>query len=126
MARTNANAAINAGEETLRALGWRQPPLRYQQFYLWLVTVSALDVMFTWIILALGGSELNPVADAVIVHWGLNGMIAFKFALTLLVIVLCEIVGRAKDATGRRLAGVCAAIASIPVVVGMTLLMTAA
>ena len=74
----------------------------YPNQYVWLVFFSALDVILTGLMLAMGGSEVNPVALQVIDHWGLPGAMAFKFALTLLAIVMCELVGRRDDVTGRK------------------------
>lgn len=80
------------------------PPLRYPGLYGGFVLVSSLDIVLTWLVLQLGGREVNPLAAAVIAHWGLGGAIAFKFSLMLMVIVLCEVIGRNRDATARRLA----------------------
>lgn len=100
------------------------PPMRYQTGYLWLVLLSAVDVMFTWHILRRGGLELNPIARLVIDRWDLPGAIAFKFALVLFVIVTCEIVGRKRDSLGRALIGTSIGIASIPVAWSLVLLAT--
>ena len=96
--------------------------MRYQTGYLWLVLLSAVDVMFTWHILRRGGLELNPIARLVIDRWDLPGAIAFKFALVLFVIVSCEIVGRKRDGLGRMLAGAAIGIAAIPVAWSLVLL----
>ena len=96
--------------------------MRYQVGYLWLILLSAIDVMFTWHILRRGGLELNPIARLVIDRWDLPGAIAFKFALVLFVIVSCEIVGRKRDGLGRMLIGVAIGIASIPVAWSLVLL----
>ena len=98
------------------------PPRRYQTGYLWLLLLSAVDVIFTWHILRRGGLELNPIARLVIDHWDLPGAIAFKFALVLFVIVTCEIVGRKRDGLGRALIGTAIGIASIPVAWSLVLL----
>jgi hypothetical protein len=98
------------------------PPMRYQRAYLWLLLLSAVDVMFTWHILRRGGSELNPIAKLVIDHWELPGAIAFKFALVLFVIVSCEIVGRKRDRLGRTLIGAALGIATFPVAWSLGLL----
>jgi hypothetical protein len=98
------------------------PPMRYQRAYLWLLLLSAIDVMFTWHILRRGGSELNPVAKLVIDHWELPGAVAFKFALVMFVIVSCEIVGRKRDRLGRTLVGAAIGIATLPVVWSLVLL----
>lgn len=98
--------------------------MRYQTGYLWLVLLSAADVIFTWHILRRGGLELNPIARLVIDRWDLPGAIAFKFALVMFVIVTCEIVGRKRDGLGRMLIGASIGIASIPVAWSLVLLAT--
>ena len=102
---------------------WRQvPPMLYESHYAWLVFLSALDVMLTWIILYIGGAEVNWIARKVIERFDLPGAIAFKFALVLLAIVCCEWVGREKPVSGRKLAWWTVAVASIPVVYALGLL----
>jgi hypothetical protein len=96
--------------------------MRYQRAYLWLLLLSAIDVMFTWHILRRGGSELNPIAKLVIDHWELPGAVAFKFALVMFVIVSCEIVGRKRDRLGRTLIGAAIGIATVPVAWSLVLL----
>ena len=56
---------------------------RYPIAYAWLLVISALDIILTWIILGKGGREVNPRAREVIDDWGLDGMIAYKFGLIL-------------------------------------------
>lgn len=79
------------------------PELRFQEHYIWLIFVGSLDIMLTWVILRNGGEEVNPVARLVIDMWGLNGAIAFKFALMLFVIVSCEVIARVRPLTARLL-----------------------
>ncbi len=98
------------------------PAVRYPNMYVWLVFLSTMDICMTWVILSRNGIEANPIANAVINEWGLIGAIGFKFALTLLAIIICETVGRSSDVKGRRLAMVMIAIASIPVVWSFVLL----
>jgi hypothetical protein len=95
------------------------PPMLYQRVYLWFVLVSALDIMFTWTILSLGGKEVNVIADAVIAHTGFSGMMIYKFCLVLLVVVICEVVGRRRRALGRILASWSVAVTAIPVVLSL-------
>ena len=99
------------------------PEMRYQSGYVWFVFVSSLDIMLTWLILKRGGVELNPVAELVINSWGLPGAIGFKFALTLFVIIACEITGRHKDRVGRNLITVAIVLSSVPVVWSLSLLL---
>ncbi len=91
------------------------PPLRYTTCYMIFIIAAALDIILTWIILEHGGWEVNPIASTVIVRHGANGMIAFKFGLVVFTIVMCEIIGRKRESTGRRLAGFAALISSVPV-----------
>ncbi len=110
-----------------RKTGWfALTPMRYQQEYLWFVFVSALDVMLTWTILVLGGSEVNVVADAVIARAGLTGIVAYKFSLVVFVIIMCEVVGRRRPHVGHKLAEWAVAITAIPVVLSFVQLFAAA
>src|SRR4051794_32663990 len=91
------------------------PPVLYPNAYVWLVLVSALDLMLTWLILHAGGHEANAIAAAVIERFGLKGLVAFKFAIVVLVIVLCEWAGRRKPRAGLRLAIIATVITSVPI-----------
>jgi hypothetical protein len=92
---------------------WSLPPMRYPNHYTWLLLASALDVMLTLLVLYIWeGGEVNPFAAAVISHFGFQWAIVFKFATVLLVIMICEYVGRRNDASGRRLALVALAISA--------------
>ena len=83
--------------------------------YKWFVFFSALDVVLTWFILLLGGVEVNVLADAVIAYAGLQGMLIYKFCLVVLVVLICEIVGRRKLRSGRNLALAAVALTALPV-----------
>lgn len=98
------------------------PEMRFQELYVWLVFVGSLDIMLTWVILRNGGEEVNPVAKLVIDAWGLNGAIAFKFALTLFVIVACEAIARVRPVTARLLIWFGVLISSFPPVWSIFLL----
>ena len=110
-----------AGEQ----VGWFElPELRFPEHYFWLIFVGSLDIMLTWVILRNGGEEVNPVAKLVIDAWGLNGAILFKFALTVFVIVACEVVGRVRPLTARLLIWFGVLISSFPPVWSIALLAT--
>lgn len=101
-------------------LGWLSvPPMLYPKSYKWFVFVSALDVVLTWLILLVGGSEVNVLADAVITSAGLKGVLIFKFCLVLLVVVICEVVGRRRPRAGQKLALLAIAVTSVPVVLSV-------
>jgi len=104
--------------------GWLgQPQMLYQGPYVWLVFLSALDVMMTWVVLHWGGSEVNGLADAVIRRFGLTGIVLFKYALVVLFICICESVGRRNFKAGRRLAYSSIAITCIPVTIAFVQLL---
>jgi len=95
----------------------------YPNVYVWYVLLASLDVMLTAVILAAGGYEMNLLADRVLHRWGLPGLVGFKFSLVLLVVAICEVVGRRNDRTGRKLAEWAVAITAIPVVVSLVQLL---
>lgn len=97
----------------------RQPKMLYQAHYAWFVFMAAMDVMMTWIILGppFDGLEANWLADQVIQFGGLRAMVAFKFSLVLLVIIVCEVVGRRDRGRGRLLANLAIILTAFPVVV---------
>lgn len=92
------------------------PAMRYPNEYVWFILLSSMDVMLTWVILSRGGSEVNPLAKLVIDAWALPGAIMFKFSLMLLVIVICEVVGRLNDRSARILARLAVGVSVLPVI----------
>lgn len=109
----------------------RPGPVRYPNAYAWFVLLATLDIVLTYLILhpvmyagdldmtESRGAEANAVARWVIERWDVPGMVAFKFALVLFVVLICEAIGRRRAATGRRLAEWAVAITAIPVVVAL-------
>jgi len=98
--------------------GWQPAPwyhVLYPGVYVWYVFVSALDVMFTWVVLHFDGVEVNQVANAVLMKWDLPGMVVFKFVLVSLVICICEFVGRQRPKLGQYLGEWAVGITCIPV-----------
>ena len=94
--------------------------MRYPNEYVWLVFVSVIDLIATWIILVRhGGYEANPIANLVITRFGSTGLVLFKVAIFLFVIFVCEIVGRQSESRGRWLARVGVGISAIPLVVSL-------
>ena len=82
-----------------------------------------MDIMFTWIVLFFGGREVNGLAAHVIERYDLVGMVLFKFAMMTVALVTCELVGRQREATGRRLARFGIAVTCFPVFVAIVQLM---
>jgi len=96
--------------------------MRYQNEYVWLIFVSAMDVIMTWGILFLGGLEVNPIASRILENNGFGTLIVYKFALVMFVIIMCEIIGRKRDRSGRRLSRFCIGLTAVPVAWSVVLL----
>jgi hypothetical protein len=96
----------------------------YPHTYVWYVFVSALDVMFTAVLLHFGGREVNVLANWVLVRWDLAGMVMFKFVLVSFVICICEFVGRKRHRLGRDLGHWAVGITCIPVLLAALQLIT--
>jgi hypothetical protein len=103
-----------------------QTSLQLPNCYMWLIAVGTLDILFTTIILSLGGSEANPIAAAVITAHGLPGMVVFKYLSIGLIVLCCEYVARTRIQTARRLALLVVAISAAPVIWSSGLLVTIA
>ena len=88
----------------------------FPEAYTWFVFVSALDFMFTWIVLHLRGSEVNPIANLVLERGGLWGLLLFKFTMVAVVVLLCEIIGRRRFRIGRLVAILAVVLTCLPVI----------
>jgi hypothetical protein len=105
--------------------------VRYPNAYVWFIFLATLDIMLTYLILhpvlfardvtmtESRGAEANALADWFIQRWDVPGMVAFKFVLVVVVVVLCEVIGRHRDSIGRRLAEWAVAVTVIPVLVAL-------
>lgn len=104
----------------------RGRPVLHPNHYAWYVLFSAIDVMTTTKILDEffdhGGREVNPIADFFIRSFGLWGAIGLKFSTVVLVVVVCEIVGRRAPLTGRALAWSAVGLSIFPVAVALFML----
>jgi len=102
------------------------PEMRYQNAYVWLVLISFLDILLTFLVLyEWDGQEVNPIAHAIIVQMGFIWAALFKFAIVVLVIIICETVGRRRDRTGRLLSRATVVISALPVAYTFALLLRA-
>tara|TARA_Y100000589_G_scaffold229799_1_gene217209 strand:- start:164 stop:598 length:435 start_codon:yes stop_codon:yes gene_type:complete len=88
----------------------------FPNLYLWLVFLSALDVVLTRVILYFNGTELNPLAAWIIERGGQLGMSLFKFVIVAFVIIICEYTASINRKTARRLALAGCLITAVPVV----------
>jgi uncharacterized membrane protein len=95
-------------------------PVLYPNLYTWYVLVAALDIMITVTLLVhLGAREVNMIAQRSIELFGTWGLIGLKFASVLLVIAICEHVGRIRHRTGRALALAAIFISLFPIFAAM-------
>ncbi|MCL4742402.1 MAG: hypothetical protein KJZ54_09390 [Phycisphaerales bacterium] len=91
-------------------------PVLYPDAYGWIVFAGSLDVMMTWVVLGVGGTEVNAIADIALRHAGLSGLILLKFSVIALVLVICEYVGRTRPPVGRSVAHLAVGLNALPVV----------
>lgn len=104
--------------------GWRKwlGPTAAQDELVLFVFVNALDVFMTyWLLMQEGFTESNPIALYFIHHWGIKGMIYFKFSVIAFVCVLAHIIGIYKPETASRMLNVGTLIVAGVVVYSFTL-----
>ncbi|MCA9243366.1 MAG: hypothetical protein KDA32_05380 [Phycisphaerales bacterium] len=116
--------ASAAALETVAARG----AVLFPNCYVWCLFLGAMDVMLTYLILHPAafdtrGNEVNWLAGWVIDHYGVGGMVALKFLSVIVVVLICEFVGRRRYATAKRLAEWAVAINAIPVTIAFTLML---
>lgn len=116
----SVDASVDVASSRLASLLTRH--MHYPNSYAWLLLLSSMDIMLTWVILLFGGGEVNPIARWIIDHYNLLGMIVYKFALIVFFILICEVVGTLRHSTGWLLSKVSVMIACVPVVWAMYLL----
>ena len=97
---------------------WLRRTVLYPDLYTWFVFLSSLDLLLTWLILHAGGREVNAIADWVIRQFNVRGLIVFKFLVVMLVLCICEVVGRTRGHLGVKLARWAVVLTSFPVIVG--------
>lgn len=87
----------------------------YPDVYPWYVLMGFLDLIVTYaVVFHAGGSEVNHIAQRAIDLAGVWGLLALKVATMVVVIVVCEVVGRKREKLGRRLALLGVAISALP------------
>lgn len=92
----------------------------FPNHYAWYILAATLDVVVTHQILHhFKGSEVNQLADTLIRRFGLAGMIGLKYSSIVLVVILCEYIGRRDLRLGRRLAAAAIMISALPVGIGL-------
>lgn len=68
------------------------------------ILVSAFDVFMTFILLNMDNfRESNGIANWILTEFGFRGMVYFKFALVLVVVLIAQIIATRRIKTARRL-----------------------
>jgi len=92
------------GDNTpMQPIAWLQTRhVLYPNRYAWYVLASAMDIMMTVTVLVhLGAREVNTIAQWSIEQFGTWGLIGLKFLSVILVVAICEHVGRKRELAGR-------------------------
>lgn len=88
----------------------------YPDLYCWYVLAATLDILVTAIVMSVYGAvEVNGFAAAVIERFGLIGLVPMKFMTVVLVLMICEYVGRHKPSAGLRVAQLAVGVSFLPV-----------
>jgi hypothetical protein len=92
----------------------------YPNHYAWYVLAATLDIVVTHQILhQFQGTEVNKIANALIREFGVAGMVGLKYASIVVVVLVCEFVGRRRFRLGRMLAVAAICVSCMPVGVGL-------
>ena len=93
----------------------------YPDRYAWYVLASSLDIMVTVTVLVhLGAREVNTFAQWSIERFGTWGLIGLKFLSVIVVVAICEHIGRRKPRLGATLATAAILLSLVPVFAAIT------
>jgi len=107
-----------------------QQPLPLQNETVRFVLANALDVFTTYLLLWLTANrmlnasviESNAVARFFLNHWGIKGLVYFKFAMTALVLLLAQLIALKKLESARWLLNVGTLVVAAVVVYSLVML----
>ena len=92
----------------------------YPAQYVWYVLASSLDLITTHTVIRhFSAIEVNTIADRAIRLFGFWGLIGLKFGTVVLVVLICEYVGRRRPRLGKKIAEWAVAISAVPVAVAL-------
>lgn len=100
----------------------------YPDMYAWYLLASALDVMVTVTVLVhLGAREVNTFAQWTLERLDVWGLIGLKFLSVIVVVLICEYVGRRRPGLGRSVAfiAIIASLAPVAAALAQTAYLTA-
>ncbi len=108
---------MQSEHETASFVRMLSAPMRYSKYYPWYLLLASLDIMLTWVVLTMGGQEINGIASWALGLGGLSGLIALKFASVVVVVLICETIGPRNERAGKRLVLGSVAISAVPIAV---------
>lgn len=112
--------AADIPSPAVRAKATMFPWALYPNHYAWYILAGTLDVLVTFVIITyLGGGEANQLARRILHSHGWPGMVALKYSTVIVVLLVCEIVGRRHPTLGRNLALTAIVISALPVGLGL-------
>ncbi len=100
----------------------RQPGIYLQNETTYFVLANVLDIFLTYMLLALGAIEANPIAAYFYDQWGFNGMIAFKLVLTAGICVITQVIARRRLAYARNVLWIGIIVVGLVVIYSLRLL----
>jgi len=80
-----------------------QSTLIYEDEYICLAVLSAINIVLTFLYLEFGGYFINPFVDAVLQESGLIGLLSIKLFFVAAVVMGCETLGHRRTELGRKL-----------------------
>ncbi len=119
-----------------RGFNWRNligQSVHLEREMILFVLASALDVFMTYLLLRYSSDgrtqlqvvESNPVARYFFIHWGIRGMIFFKFSLVAFVVVISQIIASRRPRTAMYLLRFAICLVSLVVIYSFLLLFRA-
>lgn len=91
---------------------------RFLPLHRWFLSLALLDAILTTLVLNRGGEELNSLARAIIQTSGLTGMVLFKLAFVVLILLLIELIGQHREPAARAIALIAIAANTTAVALG--------
>lgn len=106
--------------------GFFRRAVMYPDRYAWYVLASTLDIMTTVLVLThLGFREANSFAQKSIDYFGTWGLIGLKFVSVIVVVAICEFVGRQRASLGRTVATLAIVASLFPVLFAIAQILAA-
>ncbi len=87
---TSLSAIYAKTQRAVAILFRHQLPLQSETSYF--ILANVLDIVITNALLRMHAIEANPIANYVLIHWGFNGMIAFKLFLVACVCLVTQLI----------------------------------